>query len=140
MLLKLLLMWKKAKNILIMNKLGLLGKGIQHSKSKSMYEGLLNRKVDYHLFDYETDLEIPDLHEFFKTVEGLSITAPYKEHFLNDVDLSPEVKKLHAINCIRKTKNGFEFNLLFSNNGFITLSSEIIEVTLEDLKEIKNDL
>ena len=39
-----------------------------------------------------------------------------------------------------KTKNGFEFNLLFSNNGFITLSSEIIEVTLEDLKEIKNDL
>ena len=39
-----------------------------------------------------------------------------------------------------KTKKGFEFNLLFSNNGFITLSSEIIEVTLEDLKEIKNDL
>ena len=39
-----------------------------------------------------------------------------------------------------KTKKGFEFNLLFSNNGFITLSSEIIEVTLEDLKEINNDL
>ena len=36
--------------------------------------------------------------------------------------------------------HGYEFNLLFSNNGFITLSSEIIEVTLEDLKEIKNDL
>ena len=46
---------------------------------------------------------------------------------------------LLAIDTI-KTKNGFEFNLLFSNNGFITLSSEIIEVTLEDLKEIKNDL
>ena len=45
---------------------------------------------------------------------------------------------LLAIDTI-KTKNGFEFNLLFSNNGFITLSSEIIEVTLEDLKEIKND-
>ena len=43
---------------------------------------------------------------------------------------------LLAIDTI-KTKNGFEFNLLFSNNGFITLSSEIIEVTLEDLKEIK---
>jgi hypothetical protein len=38
-----------------------------------------------------------------------------------------------------KTKKGYEFNLLFSDNGFITLSSEIIEVTLEDLKEIKND-
>ena len=42
---------------------------------------------------------------------------------------------LLAIDTI-KTKKGFEFNLLFSNNGFITLSSEIIEVTLEDLKEI----
>ena len=46
---------------------------------------------------------------------------------------------LLAIDTI-KTKRGFEFNLLFSNNGFITLSSEIIEVTLEDLKEIKDDL
>ena len=46
---------------------------------------------------------------------------------------------LLAIDTI-KTKKGFEFNLLFSNNGFITLSSEIIEVTLEDLKEVKNDL
>ena len=46
---------------------------------------------------------------------------------------------LLAIDTI-KTKNGYEFNLLFSNNGFITLSSEIIEVTLEDLKEIKNVL
>ena len=46
---------------------------------------------------------------------------------------------LLAIDTI-KTKKGFEFNLLFSNNGFITLSSEIIEVTLEDLKEIRNDL
>jgi len=46
---------------------------------------------------------------------------------------------LLAIDTI-KTKKGYEFNLLFSNNGFITLSSEIIEVTLEDLKEIKNDI
>ena len=46
---------------------------------------------------------------------------------------------LIAIDTI-KTKKGFEFNLLFSNNSFITLSSEIIEVTLEDLKEIKDDL
>ena len=46
---------------------------------------------------------------------------------------------LLAIDTI-KTKKGYEFNLLFTNNGFITLFSEIIEVTLEDLKEIKNDL
>ncbi len=52
---------------------------------------------------------------------------------------SKENLSLLAIDTI-KTKNRFEFNLLFSNNGFITLFSEIIEVTLEDLKEIKNDL
>jgi len=52
---------------------------------------------------------------------------------------SKKILSLLAIDTI-KTKKGFEFNLLFSNNGFITLSSEIIEVTLEDLKEIKNDL
>ena len=52
---------------------------------------------------------------------------------------SPEdTLSLLAIDII-KTNKGYEFNLLFSNNGFITLSSEIIEVTLEDLKEIKND-
>ena len=53
--------------------------------------------------------------------------------------LSKKGLSLLAIDTI-KTKNGYEFNLLFSNNGFITLSSEIIEVTLEDLKEIKNDI
>ena len=42
---------------------------------------------------------------------------------------------LLAIDTIKKV-NGYEFNLLFSDNGFITLTSEIIEVTLEDLKEI----
>ena len=43
---------------------------------------------------------------------------------------------LLAIDTI-KNKKGYEFNLLFDNNGFITLFSEIIEVTLEDLKEIE---
>ena len=57
---------------------------------------------------------------------------------INQYSLKKNLSLL-AIDTI-KTKKGFEFNLLFSNNGFITLSSEIIEVTLEDLKEIKNDL
>tara|TARA_B100000989_G_scaffold190504_1_gene143486 strand:- start:1705 stop:2103 length:399 start_codon:yes stop_codon:yes gene_type:complete len=46
--------------------------------------------------------------------------------------------KILAIDVIKNRKN-YEFNLLFSNNGLITLTSEIIEVTLEDLKEVKND-
>ena len=61
-----------------------------------------------------------------------------KSKNINQYSLKEDLSLL-AIDTI-KTKKGFEFNLLFSNNGFITLSSEIIEVTLEDLKEIKNDL
>ena len=61
-----------------------------------------------------------------------------KSKNINQYSLKKDLSLL-AIDTI-KTKKGFEFNLLFSNNSFITLSSEIIEVTLEDLKEIKNDL
>ena len=36
---------------------------------------------------------------------------------------------------VMKTDKQYEINLLFSDNRFITLYSEIIEVTLEDLKK-----
>tara|TARA_B100001029_G_C15056309_1_gene454659 strand:+ start:1318 stop:1716 length:399 start_codon:yes stop_codon:yes gene_type:complete len=45
--------------------------------------------------------------------------------------------KLLAIDLFKK-QNNYEITLLFSNNRFITLDAEIIEVTLEDLK-ILND-
>ena len=51
----------------------------------------------------------------------------------NDPNLLLE---LLAINLFKKEYN-FEITLLFSNNAIITLSAEIIEVTLEDQK--KND-
>ena len=46
----------------------------------------------------------------------------------NDPDLLLE---LMAINLFKKDHN-YEITLLFSNNGIITLSAEIIEATLED--------
>ena len=51
----------------------------------------------------------------------------------NDPNLLLE---LLAINLFKREYN-FEITLLFSNNAIITLSAEIIEVTLEDQK--KND-
>ena len=35
---------------------------------------------------------------------------------------------------ILKNKKNYEINLIFSNNAYITLSTEIVEVTLEDQK------
>ena len=51
-----------------------------------------------------------------------------------DTDLTLE---LFAIDIFKKKEN-FEIVLLFSKNGIITLSTEVIDVTLEDQK-IKND-
>ena len=45
------------------------------------------------------------------------------------------VLDLITINLIKNKKN-CEINLIFSNNEYITLYTEIIEVTLEDLKTI----
>ena len=43
--------------------------------------------------------------------------------------------KLIAIDFLKKNKN-YEINLIFKNNAYITLLTEIIEVTLEDQTEI----
>jgi hypothetical protein len=50
----------------------------------------------------------------------------------NDKNLTLE---LLAINML-KNKEKFEINLLFKNNSCITLSTEIVEVILEDQKKI----
>jgi len=44
------------------------------------------------------------------------------------------ILELLAIDLVKKNQN-YEIILLFSNNAFITLSAEIIEVTLEDQKK-----
>ena len=45
------------------------------------------------------------------------------------------ILELLAIDLFKK-QNNYEIILLFSNNGIITLEAEIMEVTLEDLKQI----
>ena len=54
---------------------------------------------------------------------------------------SPRIlMELLAIDVFKKNHN-FEITLLFSKNRFITLSTEVIEVTLEDqkLEDVKNN-
>ena len=55
-----------------------------------------------------------------------------KSRKINQLYTNKELEIL-AIN-VTKNNNDYNFNLLFSNNGLITLTSETIEVTLEDLK------
>ncbi len=85
-----------------MLKLALVGKNIAHSKSQEMYEGILNEKVDYRLLDFDSEVDITPIEAIFDEVIGLSITSPYKKHFLKDVKMTPEIQSLGAINCIFK--------------------------------------
>ncbi len=55
-----------------------------------------------------------------------------KSRKINQLYTNKELE-IFAIN-VTKNNNNYNFNLLFSNNGLITLTSETIEVTLEDLK------
>ena len=79
-----------------------------------------------------------------ETDSGKAINSVVKFEFIessrskninqSNVDLTLE---LFAIDIFKKKEN-FEIVLLFSKNGIITLSTEVIDVTLEDQK-IKND-
>ena len=79
-----------------------------------------------------------------ETANGKPINSVVKFEFIEssksknidqfDTDLNLE---LFAIDIFKKKEN-FEIVLLFSKNGIITLSTEVIDVTLEDQK-IKND-
>ena len=79
-----------------------------------------------------------------ETANGKTINSVVKFEFIesskskninqSNSDLTLE---LFAIDIFKKKEN-FEIVLLFSKNGIITLSTEVIDVTLEDQK-IKND-
>lgn len=88
-----------------MNKLALIGKNIQHSKSPEIYRKIISPHIIYDLLDYETELKLPTAIELLRIYDGINITSPYKEHFLNQVELSSNAKKLGAINCLKKIGN-----------------------------------
>ena len=79
-----------------------------------------------------------------ETANGKPINSVVKFEFIessksknidqSNTDLTLE---LFAIDIFKKKEN-FEIVLLFSKNGIITLSTEVIDVTLEDQK-IEND-
>ena len=109
-----------------MIKLGLVGKQIAHSKSQAMYEKILARKIDYHLFDYPSADAIPSLKELFKIVDGVSITSPYKRHFLPQISKILEVPFSDAINCIK-----FEEGKFYATNTDYLAIKEISPLLLK---------
>lgn len=84
--------------------LALIGKNISHSKSKQMYDKLLNQSVNYYLLDYDNEGSIPEIKKIFDTylLSGLSVTAPYKKFAFDHCDvLTQEAKLVGSVNCLK---------------------------------------
>jgi riboflavin kinase/FMN adenylyltransferase len=89
--------------------LALIGKNISHSRSQEMYEKILKKSINYKLIDCKTIDEIPTLSELSDHYSGISITSPYKKHYLREVETAP--LNLESINCIDLSKeNKFATN------------------------------
>ncbi len=83
-------------------RLGLLGYPINHSRSPELYRKLLGEKLEsYELFSCQTPLEVPSLAALSLSLDGLSITSPYKRHYLDQIEVpEPLVAQLGAVNTL----------------------------------------
>jgi shikimate dehydrogenase len=88
-----------------MNKLGLIGKSLEHSFSKNYFtqkfdnEGISN--YSYHLFPLENIHQFDDLLQQIPELIGLNVTIPYKSSVLDYVHKKDiAVEEIGACNCL----------------------------------------
>lgn len=89
---------------------GLVGKYLQHSFSKEIFEKELWGACEPHSFEY---LQTDDLAAAIRQLRsddrwgGLMVTTPYKEAVIPMLDrLSCDARELGAVNCIRRLSDG----------------------------------
>ena len=59
------------------------------------------------MFSFENSSDVPPLSFFAAKLNGLSITSPYKAHFINQIESpSPLVKSIGAVNTLAFLKDG----------------------------------
>jgi len=94
-----------------MNKLGLLGKDISYSFSrtyfKKKFENENIKNTSYENFDIENIDLFPSIIRNTKDLKGLNVTIPYKEQVIPFLDkVNKKAKAIGAVNTIRITKKG----------------------------------
>ncbi|NJX14721.1 shikimate dehydrogenase family protein [Tamlana crocina] len=94
-----------------MNKLGLLGRNISYSFSRSYFkkkfenEGIENTTYDN--FDIENIDRFPSIIKNTKGLKGLNVTIPYKQEVMPFLDkINKKAKEIGAVNTIKITKKG----------------------------------
>lgn len=93
-----------------MRTFGLIGFPLTHSFSQKYFNTKFSNEninnAEFHLFEIDNISKFPDLIRDNPTLEGLSVTIPYKEKVIPYMDeLDPACKAIGAVNCI-KIKNG----------------------------------
>lgn len=94
-----------------MNKLGLLGRNISYSFSKTYFkEKFENENISnttYENFDIESIDLFPSIIKNTKGLKGLNVTIPYKEQVIPFLDkINKKAKAIGAVNTIKITKKG----------------------------------
>lgn len=94
-----------------MNKLGLLGKNISYSFSRSYFKKKFEdeqiENTSYENFDIENIDLFPSIIENTKDLKGLNVTIPYKQQVMPFLDkINKKAKAIGAVNTIRITKKG----------------------------------
>lgn len=105
-------------------RLALIGCDISHSRSPELYQEFIHSNIHYDLIDCKKGEEIPSLVELAQNYQGINITAPYKTHFLNQVEIHPACLFKTAINTI-DLQNGF----VATNTDFLAIK-EILQTSL----------
>jgi shikimate dehydrogenase len=89
-----------------MRKFGLIGYPLGHSFSKKYFTEKFDREgiqgCQFELYPIESISEFPQLLDNESSLEGLSVTIPYKEQIIPYLDaLDPACERIGAVNCIR---------------------------------------
>jgi shikimate dehydrogenase len=101
-------------------KLALIGKHISHSHSPLVYKKLLGEALSsYELLDYDLEERIPLARDLLTVFDGISVTSPYKKHFLPEVELVDCPADLVGINCLRFLNNRIEA----TNTDFLAIEA-----------------
>lgn len=103
-----------------MRKFGLIGYPLGHSFSKKYFTEKFVREgiqgCQFELYPIESIAEFPQLLDRESSLEGLSVTIPYKEQVIPYLDaLEPACAQIGAVNCIRirdGKKTGFNTDYL----------------------------
>ena len=94
-----------------MKKLGLLGKDISYSFSRSYFKNKFEveniKEVSYENFDIPNINLFKSIIKNTKDIQGMNVTIPYKEQVIPFLDkINKKAKAIGAVNTIKITKKG----------------------------------